>query len=125
MAYSWWWSWAWLPTCRCWWTSLSGPVRPLWWAAAWSRASSPVLRRADTGITGAPSISGRRWRSISIPRFSTTSIMFSATTTGLPSSSSWRVRYKLRSSTEASITLMMTSTSSLKINCRETISSMV
>lgn len=38
------------------------------------------------------SISGRRCRSISMPRFSTVSIMFRASTTGLPSSSSCKVR---------------------------------
>ena len=63
--------------------------------------------------------------SISMPRFSTMSIMFRAMMTGLPSSSSCSVRYSPRSSAEASTTLMMTSTSSLRMNCRDTVSSMV
>ena len=87
--------------------------------------SSPVRLRADTGITGTPSISGRRCRSISMPRFNTMSIMFSATTTGLPSSRSCSVRYSPRSSAEASTTFITTSTSSLRIKLRATVSSMV
>ena len=53
------------------------------------------------------------------------SIMFSAITTGLFSSKSCKVRYRLRSMAEASTTLMTTSTSSLRIKLRETVSSIV
>ena len=44
------------------------------------------LFRAETGMAGMPSISGSLCRSISIPRSSTMSIMFSARMTGFPSS---------------------------------------
>ena len=64
----------------------------MWCIAACISASRPRRLRADTGTTGMPSISGKRCRSISMPRFSTMSIMFSAMTTGLPSSSSCKVR---------------------------------
>lgn len=56
------------------------------------RTLRPRRFRADTGMTGTPSISGRRCKSISMPRFSTMSIMFKATTTGFPSSRSCKVR---------------------------------
>ena len=76
-------------------------------------------------MTGTPSISGRRCMSISMPRFKTMSIMFSATTTGLPSSNSCKVRYSPRSNAEASTTFITTSTSPLKMQLRATVSSMV
>ena len=53
------------------------------------------------------------------------SIIFSATTTGFPISSSCKVKYRLRSKEEASTTLMIMSTSSPMTNWRDTCSSMV
>ena len=47
--------------------------------------------------------------SITSPRFLTISIMFSAITTGMPISSSWVDRYRLRSMLDASTRFMIAS----------------
>ena len=60
--------------------------------SAKTAGTAPTLELTASKEGGTPSISGRRCKSISIPRFSTISIIFKATTTGLPSSRSCKVR---------------------------------
>lgn len=88
-------------------------------------AHQSVRFLAETGITGIPNISGSLCVSISIPRFSTMSIIFSAITTGFPSSNNCNVKYRLRSSAEASTTSITSyQLPSLNINCLDTCSSL-
>ena len=55
---------------------------------AYTPSADTAQKLADTGITGMPSISGSRCRSISMPRSSTISIIFKAKITGFPNSMS-------------------------------------
>ena len=72
-------------------------LRPLWdfWAAAaaaWAASATPVPRAAERTTTGHPSRRDSRSRFSFWPRRSSRSARFTATTMGIPSSSSWVVR---------------------------------
>ncbi len=66
-------------------------------SAVWAASVTPVPLSADISTTGQPSAFDRLADFSSEPFFCTTSIIFTATTTGMPSSISCVVRYKLRS----------------------------
>ena len=68
-------------------------------------SSSPVRFAAITVITGTPIAFSNAAASIVRPSLFSASVIVSAMTTGSPKSSSWLVRYKLRSRLEASTTL--------------------
>lgn len=87
----------------------AAPASPLYAGAAGDvfrlpALSAPISRSipspefAQTGTTGMPSPSSSAGKSIFIPCFRTSSIMLTAATTGISSSSSCAVRYRPRSS---------------------------
>ena len=78
--------------------------------AARSAASlEPSPLSAEVATTSQPSAAPSRLRSMTSPFLRTTSIMFTATTVGMPSSMSWVVRYRFRSIFVPSTILMMAS----------------
>ena len=83
-----------------------------------------TLSRAEMGTTGTPRLAASRPQSITSPFFSTSSIKFTASTTGRSSSRSCMVRYRFRSRLVASTMSMMASGCSPRMNFRATISSM-
>ena len=76
-------------------------------ASTSSLVPSPLMAAVST--TGTPSSLESFLTSITSPRFLTISIMFSAITTGMPISSSWVDRYRLRSMLDASTRFMIAS----------------
>ena len=76
--------------------------------SAWSTSSPmPSFLDAEMGTTGMPSSFSISFTSMVPPLPSTSSIMLSASTMGIPSSMSCIVRYRLRSTFVASTMLMM------------------
>ena len=65
--------------------------------AAWAASWMPVPLRAEISTMGQPSCRESSFVLILSPFFRTTSIILMAITTGMPSSVSWVVRYRLRS----------------------------
>ena len=88
-----------------------GTVFPLLAASMAASAASriPVPFRAEISMILQPSCLLSWAVSILSPFFLTTSIMLMATTTGMPSSVSWVVRYRLRSRLEPSTMFKMAS----------------
>ena len=77
-------------------------------AAALSMSSfTPLFLRAEIATTGTPMARSSAFTSMLSPALSTSSIMFSATITGTSVSSSWVVRYRLRSRLVASTIFIM------------------
>ena len=72
-------------------------------------AMPPSPFSALISTTSQPSASPSFFRSISSPFLRTRSIMLTATTTGMPSSMSWVVRYRLRSTLVPSTMFRMAS----------------
>ena len=76
-------------------------------------ASSPVPFRAEISVSSHPSLLASLSVCILSPAFSTTSIMFTAMTTGMPSSVIWVDRYRFLSILVPSTILMIASGLSL------------
>ena len=86
-------------------------------------SAMPVCFRALTVTTGQPSWRLRAAVSMRMPRCSSKSHMFRATTMGRPVSMSWELRYRLRSRLVASTTLIIMSGLSSSRYWRDTTSS--
>ena len=92
---------------------------------AWSTSSStPSFFAAEMGTTGMPSSASSSFTRTVPPLASTSSIMLSASTMGIPSSMICMVRYRLRSILVPSTMLMMPSGFSSSRKSRVTISSL-
>ena len=92
-----------------------GTVLPVVAAAMAASAASvtPVPFSAEISTILQPNCLLSCWVSILSPLFFTTSIMLMATTTGMPSSVSWVVKYRFRSRLEPSTMFRMASGRSL------------
>ena len=78
--------------CLLYTSGLTGSPRRAAAAAAWAASATPVPRAAERTTTGHPSRRDSRSRFSFWPRRSSRSARFTATTMGIPSSSSWVVR---------------------------------